>query len=268
MQMKSFFKLASISLQSQMYYRIGFFMNLLTPLVLLGGQFLLWNALYGKDSGGDNIAGYTRSAMFTYILFAFCINNLLTWSTENALSREIRTGTIVSRCIKPVGFLNQSLAAMSGSIIPQGIMNFSIGIAILLIFNKWFLIPDIEKIPLFIISLILALILRMLLVHVFSLLCFYTTSHLGITWTRMALTDFFSGAVIPVALFPGWLKAISYYLPFPFMIQTPLSILQGQELPMPVAQTYLVQLFWIFIMLILHTLMYGHIRKNMTIAGG
>ena len=263
--MKSFFKLAGISLQSQMYYRAGFVLNLFTPLVLLFGQFLLWNALYG---GVGEIAGYTRSAMFTYMLFSFCINNLLTWSSENILSREIRTGAVVSRCIKPVGFLNQSLAAMAGAVVPQAAVNFAIGFVILAVFKNRFMLPDSANVLPFVLSLLPAIVLRMLLVHVFSLLCFYTTSHLGISWTRTALMEFFSGAIVPIAVFPAWLRTISYYLPFPFMIQMPLSILLGQELPLPLFMTYLMQLVWIAVLLLAHALIYGHVRKNMSFAGG
>ena len=263
--MKSFFKLASISLQSQMYYRMGFFWSLFAPLFLLGGQFFLWAALYGNNPGGV-FSGYTRDTMFTYTLFAFCINNLLTWSTENNLSREIRSGTVVSRCVRPMSFLGQSLAAMFGSIIPQGIVNFSIGIVILSVFRGHFSPPVFRNIPLFICSLFLAVTLRMLLIHVFSLLCFYTTSHLGLAWTRTALVEFFSGAVIPIAVFPGWLKTVSYRLPFPFMLQIPLSIFLGQQ--MPILQTFSMQIFWICIFLLADRVLYGHIRKNMVIAGG
>ena len=265
--MKSFFKLASITLQGRMYYRIGFLLNLFTPLVVLAGQFLLWSSLYGGEADAE-FAGYTRGIMFTHMLFSFCINNLLNWSSENTLSREILSGSVVARCVRPASFLNQSMASFFGNILPQSIVNFSVCLLALLVFRRFFVLPSPAVVPLFLCSLVLAVLLRMLLVHVFSLLCFYTTSHLGISWTRRALNDLFSGAIIPLALFPGWLQTVSFYQPFPFMLQIPLSILLGQDLPMPVYQTFLVQILWIGFFLLLHRLIYGHVRKNMTFAGG
>ena len=38
--MRNFLKLTAMSLQSQMYYRTSFFLNLLSPMALLAGQYL------------------------------------------------------------------------------------------------------------------------------------------------------------------------------------------------------------------------------------
>lgn len=113
-----------------------------------------------------------------------------------------------------------------------------------------------------------ALLLRILLIELCSLLCFYTTGYLGISWTRNAIFEFFSGALIPIVMFPGWLKSMAYMTPFPYMIQIPISILLGQELNVALFQVYAVQFFWIGIFLGLHGLFYKNIRKNLIIAGG
>jgi ABC-2 type transport system permease protein len=91
---------------------------------------------------------------------------------------------------------------------------------------------------------------------------------LGIAWTRNALFDFFSGSLIPVVMFPEWLKTITYYTPFPYMLQVPISVLLGQTLPMKNAEVFLVQIVWIMILLFFHCAIYGCASKNMTIAGG
>ncbi len=98
--MRYFFRLTSISLQSHLYYKTSFLLNLLTPIVLLFGQYMLWGALYGQQSG--TIGSMTQREMFTYILIAFSLNNLLGWSSENILAKEIRSGMVVARCLRPV----------------------------------------------------------------------------------------------------------------------------------------------------------------------
>ena len=90
--MRYFFRLSSISLQSHLYYKTSFLLNLLTPIVLLFGQYMLWGALYGQQGG--TIGSMTQREMFTYILIAFALNNLLGWSSENILAKEIRSGTV------------------------------------------------------------------------------------------------------------------------------------------------------------------------------
>lgn len=231
------------------------------------GQYLLWYALY-RQQGNGIIGGIGQQEMFSYILIAFALNNLLGWSSENKLAREIKNGTVVARCIRPVSFLSQNVADMAGSLLVQGITNLLLVLFIFLIWRGFFLLPAFSSFLLFIPCASLALLLRILLVDVFSLLCFYSTGHLGISWTRIALFDFFSGALIPVVMFPQWLKVISYATPFPYMMQVPIALLLGQELPVSVSSMFLIQLFWVIVFFLLHCILYRTARKNMIIAGG
>jgi len=263
--MKRFLKLVSLTMQSALFYRAAFFFSLFTPLILLGGQLLLWRSLY---EGGGAIGGYAQRDMYAYILVSFFINNLLTWSSENALSREIRSGMVVSRCLRPVSFLTQSLAEMTGYILPQALMNGLIVGGSFLLFSGKLALPDVNHIPLAVLSLLMGLVLRMMLVSFASMLCFFTTSHLGLSWLRTAMMEFFSGALIPVALFPNWLKAISWCLPFPLMVQTPVSIFLGQPLPMPAALTLGLQLFWTAVFFMAHRALYRKVHRNISFAGG
>jgi ABC-2 type transport system permease protein len=264
--MKSFAKLVSLTMQSALFYRSAFLLSMITPLILLGGQFMLWHSLYVTGSG--EIGGFSSKDMYAYILISFFINNLLTWSTENMLSREIRSGKVVSRCLKPVSFLSQSLADMTGYVIPQALVNGIVTAVIFILFSKSIALPDDAMLPAAICSLALGLLLRMLMVGCASLLCFFTTSHLGLSWVRTALMDFFSGALIPVALFPGWLKTVAWMTPFPLMVQTPAALFLKQTLYLPVWATILMQLAWAAVFFFIHQALYEKVRRTVSFAGG
>lgn len=265
--MRQFNKLMGLYLQGALFYKKAFLLNLFSPLVLLGGQFMLWRSLYNLSKSGV-IGSYDRAGMYTYIIVAFAINNLLTWSSENNISREIRSGLIVSRCMRPVPFLYQSLAGLTGSMLPQSFVNFTVALILFVIFGNHLALPSLAAIPLAFLSLLFGILLRMMLVSCFSLLCFFTTSHLGLSWTRTALTEFFSGALIPITLFPGWLKTVSYATPFPLMLQTPISLFLGEATPFPLPVTFGLQIGWTAVFLVLHEVLYSKIRKNLTFAGG
>ena len=265
--MRTFWRLTAISMQSQLYYRTSFLLNLLSPIVLLFGQYLLWAALY-EQQGGAAIGGMEQREMFSYILLAFAMSNLLNWAGENRLSREIKTGQVAARCVRPAAFLTQYLAEMLGALLIQGAVNLLVVFAGFVCFGKYMTVPSISVLPRFIPCLILAVTLRLMMIDVFSLLCFFTTGYLGISWTRAALFDFFSGAMIPVALFPEWLKAIACRTPFPYMLQAPVAVLLGQDTLVGLPAVYGLQLVWILIFLGLHGLIYGLARRNLTIAGG
>lgn len=265
--MKRFFKLVGITMQSLMYYRASFFINLITPLVLLAGQFLLWSSLYGGNEG-TAFGSYAQKDMFSYILLAFAITNLLTWSSENNLSRLIRNGEIVTMRIRPVPFLSQSVANMMGNLLLQGVVNMAVVTLAFVVFSRSLTLPTLQSFGQFLPALVLAVLLRMILSHCFSMLCFFTTDRLGIAWIREALMQFFSGAMIPVALFPAWLQSVSYATPFPLILQMPISILLGQPLPMALWQVYALQTVWILVFYGIHRLLLRYIERNTTIAGG
>ncbi|MCI8623315.1 MAG: hypothetical protein HFG26_06570 [Provencibacterium sp.] len=265
--MKRFCKLVSLSVQGALFYRAAFLFNLFTPLLLLGGQFMLWNALY-RLGGGAPIGGYSRERMYSYLILAFCIHNLLTWSSENDLSREIRSGAVVARCMRPVPFLMQSLGGMAGKMLPQALVNGTAAALLFLCLRTKLQTLSPAALPLALLSLVLGVLLRMAMTSFLSLLCFFTTNHLGLTWARTALTEFFSGALIPVSLFPGWLRSFSYCTPFPLMLQTPVSIFLGEPSPLPLPICFLLQAGWILLFILLHEWIYGKIRSNLSFAGG
>ena len=265
--MRRFIKLAGLCLEEVLYYKAAFLFNLFTPSILLGGQFMLWHALFNMSETGV-IGAYTRAQMYTFIVCAFAINNLLTWSSENNLSREIRSGVVAARFIRPVPFIVQSMSGLMGFMIPQTIVNFSIVGLIFIVFGNHLVLPTIDVFVLSLLSLVLGLALRMAMVSCISLICFFTTSHLGLTWTRYAITEFFSGALIPVTLFPVWLATISFYTPFPLILQVPISIFLNEPTQFPLAMTFGLQIAWTLIFLGLHQLLYAKIRKNVSFAGG
>lgn len=265
--MRTFWKLTSLSMQGHLYYRTSFFINLLSPVILLFGQYLLWAALYAQQEGRP-IGGMTREEMFSYILLAFAVSNLLNWSGENVLAKEIKSGMIVARCIRPVSFLTQYVAQMMGLLLLQGLLNLIIVLVGCGCFAGYMSAYSGAAVMTFLPCLFLAVVLRLLMIDVFSLLCFFTTGYLGISWTREALFDFFSGAMIPVVMFPEWLKRLAGCTPFPYMLQVPVAVLLGQELGIGMPYVFGIQIFWILVFLALHSLIYGLARRNMTIAGG
>lgn len=265
--MRSFWKLTTISMQSRLYYKTSFFVNLLSSIVLLMGQYLLWSALYAQQKGAA-IGGMEKQEMFAYILLAFTMSNLLNWAGENRLSKEIKSGQVVARCVRPSAFLTQYLAEMMGTLLTQGMINLLVVLIGFVFFGRYMTIPSVSALPAFLLCLILASALRFMMIDVFSLLCFFTTGYLGISWTRTALFEFFSGAMIPVALFPGWLKTAACCTPFPYMIQVPVAVLLGQDTMLSLPGAYGMQVIWILVFLGLHGIIYGLARRNLTIAGG
>ena len=155
---------------------------------------------------------------------------------------------------------------MTGKMLPQALVNAAVTLGLFCLLRGRLLLPAPSALPLAACSLLLAVLLRMMLVSLLSLLCFFTTNHTGLSWTRTTLTEFFSGALIPLPLFPGWLRTFSYCTPFPLMLQTPVSLFLGETPPLPAC--FLLQIGWILLFFLLHERLYRRIRANLSVAGG
>lgn len=265
--MRKFFTLLGIAIKSNVYYRTSMILNMITPLIVLCGQFLMWRGLYNLS---DNAvySGMTRSMMYSYILIAFVLNNAMNWSTESRLSKEIRNGDVVARVIRPTSFLMQNLANMFGGVVVQGFFYVIFCIIVFSCFYRSLFVPSACNLALFIVSAILGVIIRMAINDFFGLLCFYVTGYLGIVWMKNAIIGFFSGALIPVALFPENLQRISMFLPFEYMIHVPIAVFMGEYNIYRILLSFGIQGFWIMFFFALHSIIYRKIRVNMVIAGG
>ncbi len=107
---------------------------------------------------------------------------------------------------------------------------------------------------LFLISLFLGMGVKFCIQYLFSLLCFYTDNSYGVTKAREILTNFFSGALIPLAMFPGVLRDVVNVLPFQGIIYTPCCIFIGTFSAGESMMSILLQIVWIAVLGLLGTL--------------
>lgn len=265
--MMSFFVYLKLSIKSKLFYRTSLILNMLSPMVVLCGQILLWRGLFNLNDASD-YTSMSSAAMYSYVLIAFVLNNSLNWSTENSLSKEIRNGTVVSKMIRPTTFLSQNIADMLGGVIVQGLFYIIMIFFIFIIFSKSLFIPSGYDFVMFSLSAAMGMILRLVINDFFSLLCFFVTGYLGISWLKNAVINFFSGALIPITLFPKFLKLIADYLPFKYMIQVPISIFLEEYAMTEVFKSYIIQSLWITFFIVVHCIIYKKVRINLVIAGG
>ena len=84
--------------------------------------------------------------------------------------------------------------------------------------------------------------------YLFSLMCFYTDNAYGVSKARETLTNFFSGALVPLAMFPGILREAVNFLPFRGIVYTPCCIFIGFFSIRESIFNILLQLVWILVL--------------------
>ncbi|WNS42712.1 ABC-2 family transporter protein [Paenibacillus sp. MMS20-IR301] len=264
-QLKKYRSIANRSLQKVLAYRITYLISFLTNSINLLAIYFLWQGIY---SGREVVGGYSWDQMKTYLLVTFLANSVLSWYSETAISGKILDGSVSVDLLKPLDFQTARFAETLGASLLEGMMSL-----ILLVLFATFLtgVTFPHSLPvylLFAVSLLGAVVVKFGIVYLAALLCFWSTGSLGIVWTRIALTNLLSGALVPLAFFPDWLEKLALLLPFQAIVHTPTMIFLQQADTGESLRLIGIQLFWGAALWIAGKAMWNWAVRQVTIHGG
>lgn len=264
MKLKKYLALIRVSAQRAIAYRMNFILSTGITFVLFFSSLYLWKTIY---LGRESIASYSWDNMKTYLFISFISSAFLSWYAESSLSKKILDGTVEMDLVKPLSFQGARLAESIGSTIFEALVVCILAIPIKLIFD----IPlpgDILTWLLLVLSLVLSILCKFSIIYIFSLFCFYTTSHVGVSWARQAITNLLSGAVIPLAFLPGPFHMVLSNLPFKYIVDIPANIFIGVYTVEESLLLLGIGAVWCVLLFALGRMMYALSIRKVTINGG
>lgn len=262
---KKYGRFAKCAIEMKLAYRIGFLFRWLENMAGILVSIFLWRVLFQQQSV---IQGYDWNQMILYALIAAMLNATLSYSTELKLAREVLDGSIASDLTKPVDIQNMCFFQTLGSSVVEG------GLAFILISALAFLLADVEmylepvRLLLFVISVLLAFLLKFCLAYIGGITCFFTSNGYGVVYLRQVITDIFSGALLPLSLFPGWFQKLSGVLPFQASVYFPTQIFLGRVNGGEIAGSLFIQASWVAVLWIGGRMFFQVAVKKVTIQGG
>jgi ABC-2 type transport system permease protein len=263
-KVKKYITLMKTSIQQTLAYRSNFFISILVTVLLFVSSFFLWKSVF---VGKDLVSVYSWESMKAYLLVAFICNTLLSWYSESSISRKILDGSVAMDLTKPFDFYFARLSETIGSSVFEALI--IIITAILLISGLKIPIPgEFGSWVFFIISVVLALIIKFEIVFLFSTFTFVTSSYMGIQWTRAAVTNLLSGGLLPLAFFPESVLNILRELPFSYIVSFPASIFLNQVEFSKLPQMFLKEVLWLITLFILNKVFFAINIRKVTINGG
>jgi ABC-2 type transport system permease protein len=262
---KKYVSIGKISMQNTVAYRFNYFISLTASFIFILSMFYLWKAIY---AGREELAGFTWEEMKTYLFITFLSNAMLSWYSETRISGKILNGSVAMDLLKPLDFQKARLSETLGSSVIEGWVSAAM-ISIFIVLYAGVLLPANLGIGvLFIISLVASLLIKFGIVYLSGLLCFWTTSSMGVAWGRAAITNLLSGALIPLTFFPDWLKSVAFLLPFQGIVYIPASIYLGHAQGSEALSLLGLQIFWIVVLWTLGKMMWNWAVRQVTIHGG
>lgn len=215
---KNFFKL---KLKSNFQYRGALFLQLVFGFIPLIGYLTLWHAIY---SGKDSIGGLTESQMVTYYLISRTITVCVTPSFQWEMNQDIRGGDIVRFLIKPISYFYYRFSTHLADVLTKLSLTLVPILVLFILFSQYIFVTNGTQIVLFLFFLFGSTILAFLLFYLIMLFSFFITEIASLSYTVDMVTQFLSGALLPLSIFPEGVKKIIDFTPFPYITYFPVRV--------------------------------------------
>lgn len=206
-------------------YRVNFFLQVIGPtLVFFFIKYHLWKSIFG-DHPEKLLQGYNLSQMVQYHLWVLVISLLGQGHTSTNLAEDIRMGRISTYLIYPFNFWEFHTANFLGTLVVQlGIVLFFLGAVALSPLVNLSLAPVMG-------GLLFTLAVGLFwfsLQYLLGLVSFWLEETWMLRVIFQIVAQFLSGAIIPLDLYPTWVREILNYTPFPYLTYVPARIFMGE----------------------------------------
>ncbi len=266
---KRYFALTRLGMMEKLHYRLGTFVTLFGNLVYLVLIYFLWKAIYAS-SGTDLVNGMTLNDTLVYLVLATALFNFLEVFLIWDMSREIQSGAIVLKLLKPMSFRGYSFWSYFGENLMSFFMTFLPTFIIINILTHGRIALGLNLL-FFVLSVLMALLLNFSIDMLVATICLYTESTWGINMVKECIVLLLSGASIPLAFFPEELRRVVQYLPFHCIYDTPLSVLLQKPGFTPgtgLGAALLLQLVWCLALALAGSVFWNISLKKITVNGG
>lgn len=262
--MRKYLQMAKVKMQEGTAYSAWYWAGTASTVIRLLIIYYFWQAVYANQSTIENI---NLSTMLTYIVIAMILQGYV-GGVGNELSQNIKNGNVAIELMRPYDMIFKLFAMDIGS----KIMYFFQGTIPIVLIAYFFLDlnapSSVGTILLFIVSGIFGIWIGTFFDFLVGVLAFWTVNVWGVRVLKESLIVFFSGALVPITLFPDWLRTITEFLPFQAMVFLPVSIYSGLITGTEAYMAIGIQLFWLVFLYALVRVIWAQALKQITIFGG
>jgi ABC-2 type transport system permease protein len=189
------------------------------PLVSLA----LWSAV----SADAPVGRFTQQRFAAYFLATLVVRQLtgswLVWE----LNQEIRSGTLSRRLLKPIHPLIAYSAENISALPMRAALSAPVAVVALLVIDPGAIAASAPRLGLFALSLLGAWLINFFTMATIGSLAFFLESSTSLFEIWLVAFMLLSGYLVPLELFPPWLRALTAALPFRYTVAFPVETLIG-----------------------------------------
>ena len=210
-----------------------------------------------------NVGGYDAHDTLTYVWLVQALLMTVYAFGWQELALRVRDGSITTDLARPLNLQRYWLAFDLGRapyhFLSRGIVPFAIGAAV---FRLHY--PSAVDVVVFLVSVTLAVVASLGFRFLYNLAAFWVLDIRGVLIVALTVSLFFSGMILPLTFFPGWLRELARVLPFASFLQTPVDVWLGQYHAWQLA----LQVGWAVVLLALGRLVLRRATQRVVVQGG
>lgn len=248
-------------------YRIatasGVFTNVVFGFILCGVYLTLWRERPG-------LGGYDVPDALTFVWLQQGLlmpNGIFGATTTNELGERVRTGEIAVDLYRPtqllLWWLSVDLGRASFQLLVRGGVPLLVGA---LVFDLKFP-SDVLTWLAVAVGLPLGILISFSIRYLVALSGFWIVDSRGMEHLALLLSLFFSGTILPLVVFPGWIGEFARATPWAATMQVPIDIWLGRN-PGGMGAWLAFQLGWLLVLLLAGQLATSLATRKVVIQGG
>jgi ABC-2 type transport system permease protein len=250
-----------MGIKANLAYTAFTWASIAANLVQITVFYFIWISIYGDKT---YINGISKTQIVTYIILSRIIYSQVSFGSNLYIADRVQSGEIAIDMLVPLNFRLLNYVIRMGDFI---FYIFSQAIPAVFISFVFFGLSGPVSIYagiVFVLSLVMSVTMAFFIELILGMMAFYTSSGWGLQQIKVAIMGFFSGALVPVAFFPDWLKEIVNVLPFKDLVYTPIAVYLGilQE------KALVSQLIWTIILFLISGAFYRLAIRKLTVQGG
>jgi ABC-2 type transport system permease protein len=240
----------------RVYWRLlvaGFRRQSVYRLAMLGG--LVANLTFGLlkvavlfatvRAAGGHLHGYDTASISTYVWLSQGLLGSVNLNGRTDLALRVKNGQVAVDFLRPVDLQAATFATETGAslfaLIPRGLPSVLLGAL-----TVGMALPSSPVFYLLgAVSVLLGIVISAATVYLIAVAGFWLVETRGLQILYMLASGFLGGLIVPIALFPHWLRIIAAATPFPSIMMYPIDVLSGLGGPAAAAGLVLAQLAWL-----------------------
>ncbi|CAM4417482.1 ABC-2 family transporter protein [Paenibacillus alkaliterrae] len=263
--MSAYIDFVRIRFLMMLAYRVNYYSGIIIYAINIGAYYFLWQAIYGDQ---ETLAGFTVTQMTTYVAVswmarAFYFNNL-----DREIANEIRDGSVAVQLIRPYSYLLVKMMQGFGEGLFRMLLFMIPGMIIVCLIFPVTLPTDPTTWLIYLVMLFFSFLINSQINILTGLFAFFVENNEGMMRMKRVMVDLFSGVVVPIAFFPGWLSAVMQWLPFQAITYLPSSVFTGRTPGSEALHVFGVQVLWFAALLVPIWLTWRAARKRLFVQGG